>query len=178
MTERPDERPQLVSLIVAMDRNRLIGAGGRLPWHIPVDLKRFRRLTLGHHVIMGRKTWDSIGRPLPGRTNVVVTRQAGFRAEGARVVSSLDDALRLAAGDPEAFVIGGAEIYALALPRAQRVYATEIDAAFGGDTWFPPLPGEQWRQVSREPQRAATPGEPDFAYVTYERVAGGAALKD
>lgn len=180
VTEGRDGQP-VVSLIVAMDRNRVIGAGGRLPWHIPADLKRFRRLTLGHHVIMGRKTWESIGRPLPGRTNIVLTRQAGFRAEGACVVSSLDDALRLAAGDTEVFVIGGTEVYALALPRAQRAYVTEIDAAFGGDTWFPALPANEWREVARETQRATATGEPDLAYITYERVAsparGGAALK-
>jgi dihydrofolate reductase len=183
VTERDsgrDGRPT-VSLIVALDRNRLIGAGGRLPWHLPADLKRFRGLTLGHHVIMGRKTWESLGRALPGRTNVVLTRQSGFPAQGARVVSCLDDALRLAAADTEVFVIGGAEIYALALPRADRTYVTEIDAAFDGDTWFPPLPANEWREVSREPQHAA-PGEPGFAYVTYERVAGparaGATLTD
>lgn len=172
MTEKRDGQSPLISLIVAMDRNRVIGAGGRLPWHIPADLKRFRQLTLGHHVVMGRKTWESIGRPLPGRTNIVLTRQPGFRAEGASVVCSMDDALRLAAGDTEVFVIGGAEIYALALACADRAYVTEIDAAFGGDTWFPPLPANEWREAAREMRRATAPGEPDIAYVTYERVAG------
>jgi dihydrofolate reductase len=171
VTERRDAQRAVVSLIVAMDRNRVIGAGRRLPWHIPEDLKRFRRLTLGHHVVMGRKTWESIGRPLPGRTNIVLTRQPGFRAEGAHVVSCLDDALRLAAGDMEVFVIGGAQIYALALPCADRAYVTEIDAAFSGDVWFPLLPVNEWREVSREALRASKPGELDLAYVTYERIA-------
>jgi dihydrofolate reductase len=168
--DRREGRAPVLSLIVAMDRNRVIGAGGRLPWHIPEDLKRFRRLTLGHHVVMGRRTWESVGRPLPGRTNIVLTRQPGFRAEGAYVVSCLDDALRLAAGDTEVFVIGGAEIYVLALPRADRAYVTEIDAAFRGDVWFPPLPANEWREVSRETLYASKPGEPDLAYVTYERI--------
>ena len=166
-----------MSLIVAMDRNRVIGARGRLPWHIPADIKRFRRLTLGHHVVMGRKTWESIGRPLPGRTNVVLTRQPGFVAEGVHVVSRLDDALRLAAGDDEIFVIGGGELYTETLPLADRLYVTEVHGDFAGDTWFPKLAENEWREVSREMQRAGAAGEPDVTYVTYERIAGASGAR-
>jgi dihydrofolate reductase len=175
VTEKRDGRKPLVSLIVAMDRDRVIGAGGRLPWHIPEDLKRFRQLTLGHHVIMGRKTWQSIGRALPGRTNIVLTRQPGFRAEGVQVVSSLEDALRLAAGDAEVFVIGGGELYAQALPLADRLYITEVRGEFAGDTWFPEPPAGAWQEVSREHHAQAGAGYSGFDYVVLERASRGCA---
>jgi dihydrofolate reductase len=163
----------VVSLIVAMDRNRVIGAGGRLPWHIPEDLKRFRRLTLGHHVVMGRKTWESIGRPLPGRTNIVVTRDRNFAAEGVLVTHSLEAALALAVGDKEVFVIGGGALYAQALPLADRLYITEVHGEFAGDTWVPEPPAGAWREVSREHQAQAGAGYSGFDYVVLERTAAG-----
>jgi dihydrofolate reductase len=175
VTERRDRegdaRRPLVSLIVAMDRNRVIGAGGRLPWHIPEDLKRFRRLTLGHHIVMGRKTWASIRRSLPGRTNIVVTRDRSFAAEGAIVAHSLEAALAVAAGDEEVFVIGGGELYAQALPLADRLYITEVHGEFVGDTWFPEPPAGAWHEVSREHHAQPGAGYSGFDYVLLERVA-------
>jgi len=152
----------LVVLIAALAANRVIGAGNRLPWHLPEDLKRFKRLTMGAPVIMGRKTRESIGKALPGRRNIVVTRQAGARWEGCDVASSLDAALALAADAPEAFVIGGAELYRLALPRADRMYLTLLDAAYPGDALFPEFDPAEWRETAREPGAG-------FAFVTYER---------
>ena len=160
----------VVALIVAMDRGRAIGHQGKLPWHIPADLKRFRELTMGHHIVMGRKTHESIGRLLPGRTSVIVTRQAGYAVPGATVAHSLPEALAHCAGDPEIFVIGGAQLYRAALPEADRVYLTEIDGTFPADTWFPELPPEQWREVSREHRPEPGPGYRGFAYVILERV--------
>jgi dihydrofolate reductase len=145
-----DHRPKSrVSLIVAMAKNRVIGANGRLPWHLSSDLKRFKALTMGHHIIMGRKTFESIGRLLPGRTTIVITRNPGWKFEGAVVADSLQRALDLASGDSEVFVIGGQEVFREALPLADRIYLTEIDRDFEGDTFFPELLF-QWREMSRE----------------------------
>lgn len=146
----PDPRSPRVSLIVAMARNRVIGAGNRLPWHLPSDLKRFKALTMGHHIIMGRKTFESIGRLLPGRTSVIVSRNPGFRFEGALIADSLDKALALAAADNEVFVIGGEEIFREALKIADRILLTEIHRDFEGDAVFPPLPSAEWREAARE----------------------------
>lgn len=139
----------MISIIVAMDRNRVIGFQGKIPWRLPADLKRFRQLTMGHAVIMGRKTFQSIGGPLPGRTNIVVTRQKEFRAEGCTVVHSLQEALQVAGPDP--FVIGGAELYAQALPLADRLYITEVDTcAPRGDAYFPEIDPAQWQPVEEQ----------------------------
>ncbi len=142
-----------ISIIAAMAENGVIGRDGQLPWHLKADLQRFKRLTMGHTIIMGRKTWESIGRPLPGRRMVVVTRQNGYQAEGVQVAASLDDALALArlAGDEEAFIIGGAEIYRLALPLADRLYLTRVLAPVEGDTTFPEFDASHWRLVESEP---------------------------
>ncbi len=158
-----------LTLIAAVARNGVIGRDNRLPWHLPADLKHFKALTTGHAVIMGRKTWESLPekfRPLPGRQNIVVTRKAGYAAAGANVVTSLADAVA-AAGGSEAFVIGGAELYVAALPLADRLQLTEIDADYEGDTWFPPRDPRQWRETARDAQRdeAGT----GYAFVTYER---------
>jgi dihydrofolate reductase len=141
------DSPRL-SIIVAMSRNRVIGARGAIPWHLPDELKRFRNITMGHHIVMGRKTWESIGRPLPGRTSVIVTRQSGYRAPGAVVAHSLDEAIAACRGDEEIFVIGGAELYAQALPLANRVYLTVVDADIEGDTWMPELNASVWRETA------------------------------
>jgi dihydrofolate reductase len=158
-----------LTLIAAVARNGVIGQDNRLPWHLPADLKHFKALTTGHAVIMGRKTWESLPekfRPLPGRQNIVVTRNAAYRADGAVVVTSLPAALAAAAGD-EAFVIGGAELYRAALPLAARLQLTEIDADYAGDTWFPPRDPQAWRETARDAQRdEAGLG---YAFVTYER---------
>lgn len=139
-----------VAIIVATDERGAIGRDGQLPWRLPEDLKRFKALTLGKPIIMGRKTWDSIGRPLPGRRNIVVTRQPGLELPGAAVVDSLSEAL-VAAGDvPEVCIIGGAEIYRLALPLADTVHLTRVHAKVEADTFFPPLEPQQWDEVARE----------------------------
>lgn len=139
-----------VSMIAAMDRNGVIGANNKLVWHIPEDLRHFKRLTLGKPVIMGRKTFDSIGRPLPQRTNIVITRRSAWQAEGVNAVCNLEEALDLAdktasrLGETEVFIIGGEQIYRLALSFATRMYITEIDAEVDGDAFFPEFDREQW----------------------------------
>ena len=127
-----------------MADNGVIGVGGGLPWHLPEDLKHFKRLTMGHTVIMGRRTWDEVGRPLPGRRNIVVTRQPGFRASGAEVAGSVDEAIARAAGEGEVFVIGGGEVYRQALPVAGRLVLTHVHARVEGDTTFPQIAPEDW----------------------------------
>lgn len=140
-----------VSIIVAMAKNRVIGANNALPWHLSSDLKRFKALTMGHHILMGRKTFESIGRILPGRTSVVVSRNPDYRPAGVLVTADLDSALVLAENDSEAFIIGGAEIYLGALAIADRILLTEIDREFDGDTFFPAIEPQLWKAVSREP---------------------------
>jgi len=165
----PGARDLTLALIVAVCRNRVIGAGNRLPWRLPEDLRRFRALTLDHTVIMGRRTWESLSGPLVQRQNIVVTRQPGFVAAGAAVASSLDDALAQAALPSPVFCIGGGELYRVALPRASIVHATEIDAAFDGDVTFPPLDPAQWRETARERHARSGSSDYDYAFVTYER---------
>ena len=158
-----------VTIIAVLGRNRVIGKGNRMPWHISDDLKRFKAVTLGHPVVMGRKTFQSIGKPLPGRDNIVITRSHAFAAPGCRVVHSLAEALTAAQGAPEVFVIGGAEIYAPALPLADRLQLTEVDAAIDGDAYFPDFDRSAWREVSREPGSTAGPDRIRYDFVTYER---------
>ncbi len=157
-----------VSLIAALARNRVIGRDNSLVWHIPADLAHFKKITHGHPVVMGRKTWDSIGRPLPGRRNLVVTRQEAWNAQGAEPVASLQEALSLCVEAPEVFVIGGAQIYEQALPLAHRLWLTEIDAEPQGDAWFPAWPRDRFEQISREHHEAQA-GIPAFDFVLYER---------
>jgi dihydrofolate reductase len=158
-----------VSLIVAMSPGRVVGRGGALPWHLPADLARFKRLTMGHHVIMGRRTFESLTRPLPGRKLIVVTRQTDYHASGAAVAHDLDEALRLAKGDDEPFVIGGAELYALALPRANRLYVTRVHAETEGDTYFPPFEGDQWSLVDEKHRPADERNASAMTFQVYER---------
>lgn len=129
----------IVSMVAAMAENGVIGKSGRLPWHLPDEIKHFKRLTVDHTVIMGRKTYEEVGRPLPNRRNVVISRNPEFRSSGVTVVPNLDEALALGATEDEVFVIGGGEIYRLAMPRADRLYLTTVHAPFEGDTTFPPL---------------------------------------
>ena len=157
----------LLTLIAAVARNGIIGRDNTLPWRLPEDLKHFKALTTGHPIVMGRKTWESLGRPLPGRHNIVITRDATYHAEGATVVNSLEDALHLANDAEELFVIGGAEIYRLALPLADRLQLTELDADFAGDTHFPDVYRSSWRETMRE--RHSSAAGLDYAFVTYER---------
>ncbi|MCI1858664.1 MAG: dihydrofolate reductase [Sporolactobacillus sp.] len=141
----------MISLMVAMDRNRLIGAGNRLPWHLPDDLRHFKRVTMGHPIVMGRRTFESIGRPLPGRKNIVLSRRPDYQPVGAAVIHS--PAELLASGltaTGESFVIGGAQVFAAFLPHADRIYLTCIDAVFAGDTYFPVLDTREWHAVAKK----------------------------
>ena len=161
-----------VSILVAYDRNRAIGYQNKLPWHLPEDLRRFKSLTIGHHIVMGRKTYESIGKPLPGRTNVVITRELGYLAEGSIVVDTLERALECAKDDSEIFIIGGAQIFVQMLPFVDRIYATEIDAAFEADTYFPEFDRASWAETSRE-HRANDDANPfPFDFVVYDRASG------
>ena len=160
-----------VSLIAAVARNGVIGRDGALPWRLSADLRRFRELTTGHHVIMGRKTHASIGRPLPGRSNMVLSRTRDYSAAGCTVVNGLDQALGQAeaTGENEAFVIGGARIYELALPAAARLYLTRVEADVAGDVCFPSLVEAEWREVSREEHGADERNDHPFAFLVLER---------
>lgn len=157
-----------MTLVVAYASNRTIGRDNALPWKLPGDLAHFKRSTMGRPILMGRKTWESLGRPLPGRRNVVISRNTAYLAEGALVVPDLDAAMAACAGEEEVFVIGGAQIYAAALANADRIIATEVQAAVPGDAFFPYLPGFEWREISRESQPAEN-GYP-YDFVVYERV--------
>jgi dihydrofolate reductase len=130
-----------------MARNRVIGANGAIPWHLPDELREFKRLTMGHHIIMGRKTWESIGRPLPGRTSVVVTRQRGYSAPGTVIAHSLGEAIGECGSDSEIFVIGGAGLFQEALPLADRLYLTTVEADIPGDTSMPEFDAGDWREI-------------------------------
>jgi dihydrofolate reductase len=159
-----------VSLVAAVARGGVIGRGGEIPWRLPEDLARFRERTMGHPVVMGRNTWDSLPerfRPLPGRRNIVVTRNPAWRADGAEPAGSLADALRLLDGAARVFVIGGGQLYAEALPLADELLLTEIDADVDGDTWFPAWGRSEFDEVSRE-EKVSSDGVA-FAFVTYSR---------
>ncbi len=162
----------IVALIAAVSRNGVIGHGNNLVWRLPEDQRYFRATTTGAPVIMGRATWDSLPdrfRPLPNRRNVVLTRQISWSAPGAEVALDLEAALALGADSPRVFVIGGAQVYALALPRADELLLTEIDRDFDGDTHFPAWPRDQFAEVSRQTHHASPPNDFDFAFVTYRR---------
>ena len=163
-----------VTLLAALARNRVIGVRNALPWRLPADLRRFKALTLGHPVIMGRRTYESIlaslGHPLPGRLNIVVTRSPDYDAPGCIVAASLEAALAAAAPADESFVIGGAEIYRAALPLADRLQLTEIDADYDGDARFPEFAREDWKEISRDPHPPDTEFANGYAFVVYERV--------
>jgi dihydrofolate reductase len=149
----------MINIIAAVAENGVIGAGNQLLWRLSDDLKRFKALTMGHTLVMGRKTFDSIGRPLPGRKTIVITRDRAWRREGVTTVHSLDEAL----GEGEIFVAGGGEIYAQAMARADRLYITHVKSSFDGDTRFPPIDPQIWRAVEREPHDG-------FEFVTYQRI--------
>jgi dihydrofolate reductase len=157
-----------VALIAAVARNRTIGRGNAMPWRLPEDLRRFRTLTMGHAVIMGRKTFESIGSPLAGRSNIVVTRSLEWSRPGCVAARSLEAALAAVEESRHAFVIGGAEIYALALPHAGRMHITEIERDFDGDAFFPEFDRSHWREVSRERRAGGAEGF-DYAFVEYRR---------
>jgi len=161
-----------VSLIVAVSSNGVIGRDGGLPWHLPADLKHFKRTTMGHHLIIGRRTWDEVAKPLPGRTMVVVTRSRNFAPEGAQVVRSVEEALELAASDDEPFIGGGSQIYriALACDLVDRVYLTRIHAEVEGDTLFSNFDLDEWELASEEHYESDEKNEYPYSFLVYERV--------
>jgi len=159
-----------ISIIVAMAANGVIGNNNQLPWHLPADLKHFKATTMGKPIIMGRKTWESIGRPLPGRTNIVITRDENYMADGCVVVHSIDGALAAAAGHEEIMVIGGAEFYRQVLPQASMIYLTRVHADFEGDTCFPGLDDEQWHEVAREDFDADENNPHAYSFIRLERI--------
>ncbi len=157
-----------ISIVVAMDRQRTIGVDGGLPWHLPEDLKYFKRITMGKPIIMGRKTHDSIGRPLPGRENIVVTANPAYRAEGCTAVHSVEQALEHCAGQDEVMIVGGSSLYAEALAKATRLYLTEVDALIEGDVHFPEYDGSLWKEISREKYPADEKNPYPYAFVVYQ----------
>ena len=165
-----------LALIVAQGKNRVIGNENRLPWYLPEDLRYFKQVTLGKPIIMGRKTYESIGKPLPGRTNIVITRDPNWSAEGVKLAKSLDEAIELGEaqalidGVEEAVVIGGAQIYEQSLSRVDRLYMTEVDDEPEGDAWFPEVDYSQWRGLGRESYPADDqPNRYPYAFVVYDR---------
>ena len=160
----------MISLIVAASANNVIGSQGELPWRLSDDLRRFKEITMGKPIIMGRKTWDSIGRPLPGRQNIVITRQADFAAEGCDVVTSAADAISAAGDAPETMVIGGSQVYSLFLPDADRLYLTRVHAEVDGDAFFPEISEADWRLVDEEHHASDDRNEHAFSFQRFERV--------
>lgn len=167
----PDGRPRLVLVVAATDAG-VIGRDGALPWHLPADLKRFKAITLGKPILMGRRTYESIGRPLPGRTNLVLTRSPGWHADGVEVVHSLEEAVARAGTAPELMVIGGAELYRIALPVAQRIELTRVHAEVEGDTFLPALDPGEWREVAREEHAPDERNALPMSFVTLARAGG------
>ncbi|HJY37880.1 MAG TPA: dihydrofolate reductase [Steroidobacteraceae bacterium] len=161
----------MISIIVAVAQNGVIGTGNRLPWHLPDDLKRFKALSMAKPIVMGRRTFDSIGKPLPGRTNIVVSRQPGLAITGTIVAPSLDAALAAAGAVPEVVVIGGAEIFRQVLPRTDVVHLTRVQARVAGDVVFPQLDPGQWRETAVEHHAADERHQYAFTFVTLQRVA-------
>ncbi len=161
-------RPR-ISLIVAMARNRVIGTNNTLPWHLPADLKHFKALTMGHHIVMGRKTYESIGKPLPGRISVVVTRNAGYAPPGVITANSLEAAISACDGENEIFIIGGAELYRQSITFADRIYLTEIDADISGDAHFTELDHTLWKEAGRESHVRDEKNAYPYQFVIYDR---------
>lgn len=158
-----------LSLLVAVAENNVIGRDGGLPWHLSADLKRFKQLTMGHPMLMGRRTFESLGRVLPGRTSIVISRQPQLSLpEGVLLAGSLDAALELVAAEEEVFIIGGAELYAAALPSADRIYLTRVHANIEGDTHFPAIDWSQWRCIAEEAHAADEKNAFNFTFLTYE----------
>ena len=159
----------IISIIVAMDRKGVIGRDGKLPWHLSADLKHFKAITMGKPIIMGRKTHESLGRALPGRENIVVTRNDNYQAPGCTVLHSLDDVFMHCRKADEILIMGGAELYAQFLDRANRIYLTEVHTEVSGDTYFPAYDGDQWREVQRQDFRADEKNDFDYSFVILER---------
>jgi dihydrofolate reductase len=160
----------VISLIVAMARNRVIGANNKIPWRLPNELQLFKRLTMGHHIVMGRKTYESINRLLPGRTTVVVTRQRDYQVPGAVIAHSIGEALRACEDDEECFVIGGADLFRETLPIADRLYLTIVDAEPEGDTFMPEIDTRAWKETSSESFAADEKHAYPYRFTVYDRI--------
>lgn len=162
----------IASIIVAASQNNVIGKDNRLPWHLPADLQHFKHLTMGHYVIMGRKTYESIGKPLPGRTFIIITKNKEFKAQGCFVVHSLDEALLLAEkkNESEAFIIGGAEIFNLAMNKTDKIYLTKIHQDFEGDTFSPEINSELWKETKKENFEPDEKNNYSYSFYEFERV--------
>ena len=163
------QNPKSLALIVAMAKNNTIGVNNTLPWRCPEDLQHFKRLTMGHHMIMGRKTFESIGKPLPGRTTVVLTRDANANISGCLIAHTLAQAIALCDNDERICIVGGAEIYAQSLPLADTLYITEIQQDVAGDAHFPDFDKAQWTETAREAKSQETPQPLEYHFVTYQR---------
>lgn len=161
------ERPQTISIIVARSENSAIGLAGGLPWHLSADLKRFKRLTVGHTVVMGRKTYESIGRPLPQRRSIVISRSRDFTPEGVEVVASFDAALRATAGEDEVFIVGGSSIYELALPITDRLYVTQVHTDMEGDVFFPPFDTSRWKLADESSRQLDEKSGLEYSFLIY-----------
>ncbi|TDJ27067.1 MAG: type 3 dihydrofolate reductase [Gammaproteobacteria bacterium] len=166
---KPATNRPLLSLICAMDSNRLIGKNNALPWHLPADLAFFKRTTMGKPVIMGRKTFESIGKPLPGRPNIIVTRNSTLKFPGCDTVDSIDQAMALVQDSDEAMLIGGASLYQQSIDRADHIYLTLIHHSFHGDTWFPEIRLDQWNQLTREDFQADSNNPYSYSLIKYTR---------
>ncbi len=153
-----------------MAKGRVIGKDNDLIWHLPDDLKHFKNLTKGHHVIMGRKTYESMGKPLPGRTNIVITRQKDFKADGCILVNTIEEGIQKAEGDSQPFIIGGGEIYKQALKYAQTMELTEVNGEFDGDTFFPTFDESQWKEVSRTHHPVDEKHKYSFDFIQYSKL--------
>ncbi len=160
----------MISIIAAMAENRVIGVNNSLPWRLPADLRHFRQLTTGHHVIMGRRNYESIGKPLPERHNIVVTRNPAYRAPGCQVKHSLAEALQSIQNDPEVFIIGGAEIYRQTIGDADRIYLTLVHADIKGDAYFPEFDAREWHEISRTRHEADERNPYAYSFVIYDRI--------
>ena len=158
-----------ISIIVAMDKKGVIGRNNALPWHLSDDLKNFKKLTMGKPIIMGRKTHDSIGKPLPGRKNIIITRNKNYTAQGCQVYHTLDEALSLCADEEEVIIIGGRDIYELALPHAHRIYLTEVHADVEGDVYFPDIDRVEWDEIERIPFEADDKNDYPFSCLILEK---------
>jgi len=158
-----------LSIIVAKATNNVIGNNNTLIWHLPSDLKYFKKLTTGNTIIMGRKTFDSIGKPLPNRRNVIITRNSNLKIEGCEVVNSLEEAIQLSSSDENVFIVGGADIYRQSMTMAQTLYVTEVHAEFNGDSYFPEIEPSKWIEIKREDHNADEKNSLDYSFVTYNK---------
>jgi len=165
-----NKKSQLITIIVAAAENNIIGNDNKLIWHLSNDLKRFKELTKGHHVIMGRKTFESMPKALPNRTNIIITRKKDYFAENAIVTNSLDEAIKLTSDDPQPFIIGGGEIYKIALNISDRIELTRVHHNFDGDTYFPDIDSKIWREINRTEKKKDDKHKYDYTFITYEKI--------